>query len=45
MQNYRLKSLPMTCLSRNVSEFDELHLMNNDVGRAGVQSYTESLVT
>lgn len=35
----------MTYLSRIVSEFDELHLMNNDVGRAGVQSCTKSLVT
>lgn len=45
MQNYRLKSLLMTYLSRNVSEFDEPHLVNNGVGRAGVQSCTESLVT
>lgn len=35
----------MTYFGRNISEFDKVHLVNNDVGRAGVQNHTDRLVT
>ncbi|KAM6272111.1 LOW QUALITY PROTEIN: coiled-coil domain-containing protein 162-like [Spheniscus humboldti] len=34
--------ISVTYLGRNVSEFDKTHLVNNDVGRAGVQNHTDS---